>query len=113
MSIFGIFSVVNGPHFVTHTIPYDVFKFSMVPTSHHMRCAHDIIFGFSSRRELGTNLVNNELSMKNSSDLQFVRFSPVGKGTLLKAFSSILLSPGGERALDTGHKVGVLFTDFR
>ena len=30
-SYFGIFSVVNGPYFVAHTILYNAFKFSTVP----------------------------------------------------------------------------------
>ena len=28
---FGIFSLINQPDFFTHTIPYEAFKFSMVP----------------------------------------------------------------------------------
>ena len=30
-SYFEIFTVVNRPYFVPHTIPYNVFKFSTVP----------------------------------------------------------------------------------
>ena len=54
--------VVNRPYFVTHTIPYSVFKFSTVPLvteSHNAWRCHELIVGFFSRRELRSPVFNS------------------------------------------------------
>ena len=59
-SYFEIFIVVNRPYFVPHSIPYNVFKFSMVPPVTYHRVTqrvHEFIVGFFSRRELGPPVV--------------------------------------------------------
>ena len=64
-SYFEIFIVVNRPYFVTHTIPYKVYKFSTVPLvtnieSHNAWRVHELIVGFFSRRELGPPVIKTE-----------------------------------------------------